>query len=118
MPIQAPRTFNVEGFIGRYLALCWLDASPLMLTRSRGFFNQNLLFNFAIFFFIQFNMTDDIESITEVIFETLLSLGFIAIILWLNQSMHAFVQVGSEVLFCQNVPALFLIPTMFWVTIA
>lgn len=101
---------------GQYLHLCWMSGSPLELPRSTRFFYQHLLFNFAAFFFIQFNMTDDIESVSEVIFETLLSLGFIASTLWLNKSSHAYIQVGSAILFCQNVLALFLIPIMFWVT--
>lgn len=106
------------GIIGQYLALCWLNASPLDLPRSTRFFQQHLLFNFALFFFIQFNMTDDIESISEVVFENSLSLGFIALTLYLNRSMHAFVQVGSAIFFCQNVMALFLVPVIFWVTVA
>ena len=104
--------------IGEYLALCWFDSSPLEMTRSTRFFKQNLLFHFVIVFFIQFNMTDDIESVTEVIFEIVLSLGFIGLILWFNDSMHAYVQVGSAVIFCQNVLALFLVPIMFWATVA
>ncbi len=106
------------GIIRQYLALCWFDASPLELDRSTQFLKFNLIFNFLIYFFIQFNMTDDIESITEVIFETLLSVGFIALTLWLNNTAYAFVQACSAVLFCQNVLALFLVPIMFWATVA
>ncbi|MGR8929587.1 MAG: hypothetical protein ACU836_03020 [Gammaproteobacteria bacterium] len=104
--------------IRQYLALCWLSASPLELPRSTVFFKNNLLFNFLIFFFIHFNMTDDVESISEVIIETLLNIGFIALTLWLNGNANTFLQVTSAILFSENVIALVLIPIMFWATVA
>ncbi len=102
----------------QYLNLCWFSVSPLELPRSTAFFKLNLLVSLALFFFIQFNMTDEIESISEVILETLLNLGFIALVLWLNKNMYAYIQVGTAILFCENVVALLLIPVMFWVTVA
>ena len=105
------------GIIRQYMALCWFAVSPLELPRSTRFFKYNLIFNFAIFFFIHFNMTDDIESATEVIFETLLNLGFIALTLWINRSIQSFIQVSSSVLFCENMVAIFLVPIMFWATV-
>lgn len=104
--------------IKQYLALCWFDVSPLELHRSIQFFKRNLIFSLVLFFFIQFNMTDEIESFTEVILETLLNLAFIAITLWLNRNMHTYIQVCTSVLFCENFVAVFLIPIMFWVTVA
>lgn len=106
------------GMINQYLALCWFSTSPLELPRSTRFFKINLIFNFLIFSFIHFNMTDDIESISEVVIETLLNLGFIALTLLLNRSMHAYIQVASSVLFCENMAAIFLIPVMLWATVA
>lgn len=104
--------------IKQYLALCWFDVSPLELPRSTQFFKYNLIFSLIVFFFIQFNMTDEIESITEVALETLLNLGFIALTLWLNRNMHAFLQVSSAILFCENIVAVLIIPIMFWATVA
>ncbi len=104
--------------IKQYCALCWFSASPLDLPRSSAFFRTNLIVSLVLFFFIQFNMTDEIESISEVILETLLNLGFIALTLWLNKNMHAYIQVGSAIMFCENVVAALLIPVMFWVTVA
>jgi len=106
------------NLIKQYLALCWFKVSPLDLPRSTHFFRANLAFNFLIYFFIHFNMTDEIESITEVIIETLLTLGFIAFTLALHRTMYAFTQVCSSVFFCENVIAVLLIPIMFWATIA
>ena len=104
--------------IKQYLALCWLDVSPLELPRSTRFFKNNLIFSLTIFFFIQFNMTDEIESFSEVILETLLNLGFIALTLILNRNMHSYIQVCSAILFCENMVAIFIIPIMFWATVA
>ncbi|MBS4052384.1 MAG: hypothetical protein KGZ69_14445 [Methylomonas sp.] len=104
--------------IKQYLALCWFDVSPLELPRSASFFKKNLIFNFLMFMFIHFNMTDDFESISEVFIETLLNLGFIALTLWLNRSMHTFIQVASAILFCENFTSLLILPIMFWATVA
>jgi hypothetical protein len=104
--------------IKQYLALCWFDVSPLELPRSTSFFKKNLIFNFLMFIFIHFNMTDDFESISEVFIETLLNLSFIALALWLNRSMHTYIQVASAILFCENFTSLFLLPTIFWATVA
>ncbi|OAI09981.1 hypothetical protein A1359_17365 [Methylomonas lenta] len=106
------------NLIKQYLALCWFKVSPLDLPRSTLFFRLNLVFNFFIYFFIHFNMTDEIESITEVIIETLLTLGFIAFTLALHRTMYTYIQVCSAVFFCENVIAVLLIPIMFWATIA
>ncbi len=104
--------------IRQYLPLCWLSVSPLDLPRSTRFFQQNIVFYFALAFFIQFNMSDDIEAIFEVFLETGLTLGFVATVLLLNRSIHCFLQIGSAVLFCQNVVALLMVPVVFWVTVA
>lgn len=101
-----------------YFPLCWLSVSPLELPRSTLFFKQNLFFYFVIAFFIQFNMSDDIEAVFEVILETVLTLGFIATFLMANRSFHAFIQVGSAVLFTQNIVSLMLIPVFFWASTA
>lgn len=106
------------SLIKQYIALCWFKASPLDLPRSTHFFKLNLFFNFFIYTFIHFNMTDDFESIIEVIIETLLTLGFIAFTLWLHRTMYTYIQACSAVLFCENVIAVLMIPIMFWATIA
>jgi len=106
------------GIVKQYLALCWFDSSPYELPKSIPFFKRNLIFNFLVFFFIHFNMTDELESVTEVFFETVLSLGFIALTLWLNDTLSGYVQVSSAILFSENLVSLFLVPIMFWVTVA
>ncbi|WKJ91616.1 hypothetical protein QZJ86_05635 [Methylomonas montana] len=104
--------------IRHYFPLCWLNVSVLDLPRSTRFFKHNAIFYFIAVFFIQFNMSDDIDSIFEVLLETGLTLAFIAVVLWLNRTSHAYVQVASAILFCENVVAIFLVPIVFWVTVA
>lgn len=105
-------------FIRHYLPLCWFNVSVLDLPRSVSFLKNNAIFYFVIVFFIEFNMVDDFDIIFEVLLETLLTLGFIALVLVLNGSMHRFVEIGSALLFCENVVALFLLPVVFWVTLS
>lgn len=104
--------------VKQYLALCWLKASPLDLPTSVAFFKRNLAVNFVVFFFIQFNMTDEIESISEVFFETALSLALIAVILLLNRNFDTYLQVMTSILFVENVAAVCITPIMFWATVA
>ncbi|WP_446810344.1 hypothetical protein ACH50O_01775 [Methylomonas sp. 2BW1-5-20] len=104
--------------IRHYFPLCWLNVSVLDLPKSTRFFKHNAIFYFIAVFFIQFNMSDDIDTIFEVLLETLLTLGFIALVLLLNRTFNIFIQVASAILFCENVVAIFLIPIVFWVTVA
>jgi hypothetical protein len=102
-----------------YLPLCWFKSEPLELTRSVIFFKYNIAFYFIVEFFLQANMTDDpLESFYEVIFETLLSVLFVGIMLFLNKSLYAFVQIATAMLFCSNVVSFFLIPVLVWLTIS
>ncbi|WFP51799.1 hypothetical protein PL263_07155 [Methylomonas sp. EFPC3] len=104
--------------IRQYFPLCWLNVSVLNLPASPRFFKHNLIFYFSIVFFVQFNMVDDIDSIFEVMLETLLTLAFIALVLLTNGTFGDFIRVSSAILFCENVVALFLAPILFWVTVA
>ncbi|MGZ5007658.1 MAG: hypothetical protein ACXWE9_07420 [Methylobacter sp.] len=103
----------------QYLPLCWLKNNPLELPRSVDFFKQNLLFYFVVEYFMQANMTDDpIESFTEVSVETVLTLIFIGIMLFLNRTLYAYVQVTTAIIFCANIIALFIVPVLIWLTIS
>ncbi|MDD1614121.1 MAG: hypothetical protein LUP98_05665 [Methylococcaceae bacterium] len=103
----------------QYLPLCWFRHNPLELTRSMSFFKQNLLFYFIIEYFMQANMTDDpFESFTEVTIQTLLTLMFIGLILRLNKTLYAYIQVTTAILVCANIVSLFVIPVLIWLTIS
>ena len=105
--------------IRQYLPLCWFKHNPLELTRSMSFFKQNLLFYFIIEYFMQANMTDDpFESFTEVTIQTLLTLMFIGLILRLNKTLYAYIQVTTAILVCANIVSLFVIPVLIWLTIS
>ncbi|MGR9085968.1 MAG: hypothetical protein ACU841_02715 [Gammaproteobacteria bacterium] len=105
--------------IRQYLPLCWFQHNPLELTRSTGFFRQNLIFYFLVEYFMQANMTDDpIESLYEVGFETLLTLLFIGILLFFNKTLYAYVQVATSLILCANVVSLFIVPVLIWLTVS
>jgi len=102
----------------QYLPLCWLKHNPLELTRSINFFKQNLLFYFIVEYFMQANMTDDpFESFVEVTIQTLLTLIFIGVILRLNKTLYAYIQVTTAFLVCANIVAIFVIPVLIWLTV-
>lgn len=104
--------------IKNYLPLCWFNANPLELTRSVGFFKQNLWVYFVVEFFLQANMTDDpFESFVEVGLETVLTLLLVFILLYLNNNLYAFVQVATSILFCSNAVAFVVLPALVWMTI-
>lgn len=105
--------------IRQYLPICWFRHNPLELTRSPGFFKQNLLFYFLVQYFLQANMTDDpVESFYEVILETGLTLLFIGLAMFLNKTLYGFVQVTTAMMLCANVVAVFIIPVMIWATVS
>ena len=82
------------------------------------FFKQNLSFYYIVEYFMQANMTDDpFESFTEVSIETLLTFMFIGLVLYLNKTFYAFIQVTTAILVCANVVSLFVIPVLIWLTI-
>lgn len=103
----------------QYLPLCWFKHNPLELTRSVGFFRQNLIFHFVVYYFMQANMTDDpLESLYEVGFETLLTLLFVGIMLFLNKTLYAFVQVSTAIWLSANIISLFIVPVIIWLTVS
>ncbi len=100
-----------------FLPLCWLKTNPLDLPKASLFLKQNLMFYFVVELFIQANMIDPSEAVFEVIIETALTLAFVAVILFLNKTMHLYVQIATAVLFCENVIAFFGVPVVVWLTV-
>jgi len=67
---------------------------------------------------MQANMTDDpVESFYEVGIQTMLTLIFIAIMLLLNKTLYAYVQVATAVVICSNIAAISSVPALVWLTI-
>ena len=98
----------------QYLPLCWFAENPLDLPASISFFKQNLFFYFGLELFTQINMIDAHEALLEVTIETSLTLLFVAIVLLLNKSFHAYIPIATAVLFTENIVAVFGLPTMIW----
>jgi hypothetical protein len=105
--------------IREYLALCWLNNDPLELPRSVGFFKKSLLIYFVIGYLLQANMIDDpIESLYEISLQTVLMLAFIGIMLFLNKTLYAYIQVTTAFMFSANLISAFVIPVMVWLTVS
>lgn len=100
-----------------YLPLCWLKTNPVDLLRSVPFLKWNLGFYFVLELFIQANMINPNEAFFEVIIETGFTLGFVALILFVNRNIHLYVQIITAVLFCENIVAIFGIPIVVWLTV-
>ena len=101
-----------------YLPLIWLKCNPLDLPKSVKFFKQNFWFYFIVELFIQANMIDPSEAFFEVVVETILTFGFVWLILFLNKTLHLYVPIITAVLFCENVVAFFGVPVIIWLTVS
>jgi hypothetical protein len=102
-----------------FLPLCWLRNNPLDLPKSMAFFRQNLLFSFVIEYLMQANMTDDpIEAFFEVGIETVLTLLFVGVLLFINKTLSVYLQVTTAILFCANIISVAIVPVMVWLTVS
>jgi hypothetical protein len=105
--------------IREYLALCWLNNDPLELPRSVGLFRKSLLIYFVIGYLLQANMIDDpFESLYEISLQTVLMLAFIGVMLFLNKTLYAYIQVTTAFMFSANLISAFVIPVMVWLTVS
>jgi hypothetical protein len=66
---------------------------------------------------MQANMIPPWEAFWEVNLETIFTLGFIALIMSLNRNLNAYLQVATAFLVCENVIAIFALPTLMWLTV-
>jgi hypothetical protein len=104
--------------VKRYLRLCWLDTNPLDFVESTDFLKINVVFFAVVQYFLQTNMTDDpFESFFEVAFELLLTFAFVAVMLFFDKMLDAFIQLTTAILFCTNVLSVFFVPIMVWLTV-
>jgi hypothetical protein len=102
-----------------YLALCWLSSDPLELPRSVSLFKKNLTLYFIIGYLLQANMIDDpIESFYEIVIQTLSMLAFIGILLYLNKTLYAYIQITTAFMFSANIISVFVVPVMVWLTVS
>lgn len=101
-----------------YLAVCWLNSDPLELPRSESLFRKSLLIYFIVGYLLQANMIDDpFESLYEISFQIILMLSFISLMLALNNTLYAFIQVCTAFIFSANIVSIFIIPIMVWLTV-
>ncbi len=63
-------------------------------------------------------MTDDpVEAFFEVGIETVLTLMFIGLVLFLNKTLYVYIQITTAVLFSANVISVAIVPVMVWLTV-
>ncbi|PKM13769.1 MAG: hypothetical protein CVV13_00855 [Gammaproteobacteria bacterium HGW-Gammaproteobacteria-3] len=103
-------------YLKHYVPLCWFKNNPLELPRSVGFFQKNLYFYILVELFIQMNITDPLEATIEVALETLLTLLFVAALLFSKKALVGFIPAATSFLVCENVVAAFVLPVMIWLT--
>lgn len=104
--------------VKRYLHLCWFDTNPLDFVESKDFLKINVVFFAVVQYFLQTNMTDDpFESFLEVAFELLLNFAFVAVMLFFDKMIDAYIQIVTAILFCTNVLSIFFVPVMVWLTV-
>ena len=104
--------------VKRYLRLCWFDTNPLDFVESKDFLKINVVFFAVVQYFLQTNMTDDpFESFLEVAFELLLTFAFVAVMLFFDKMIDAYIQLVTAILFCTNVLSIFFVPVMVWLTV-
>jgi hypothetical protein len=102
-----------------YLAVCWLNNDPLELPRSEWLFKNSLLVYFVVGYLLQTNMIDDpFESFYEISLQIIFMLLFIGVMLALNKSLYAYVQVATAFIFSANLVSLFVVPVMVWLTVS
>lgn len=101
-----------------YLPLSWFNVNPVDLPNSSVFLKQNLIFYFIVELFIQANMIDPTEAFVEVVIETSFTLGFVWLILALNNTSHLYIKIITAVLFCENIVAFFGVPIVIWLTVS
>jgi hypothetical protein len=101
-----------------YFALCWLSNDPLELPRSTNLFKSSLLIYFVVGYLLQTNMIDDpFESFYEISLQILFMLTFIGIMLFLNKTLYAYVQITTAFIFTANIISAFVVPVMVWLTV-
>lgn len=111
------QNLSIWDSISEYFPLCFWRHDPLELHPSATFFKYNLIVYYFVELFMQANMIDPWEAFWEVNIETLFTLGFIALMLVLNNNFNRYLQVATAVLICENMIAVFAVPVMIWLTV-
>lgn len=102
-----------------YFALCWLNNDPLELPRSIGLFKKSLFIYFVVGYLLQANMIDDpFEAFYEISLQIIFMLLFLAIMLYLNKTLYAYIQITTAFLFSANLISIFGVPVMVWLTVS
>ena len=101
----------------QYAPLVLLKGDPLELPSSINFFKYNLIVYYCAELFMQANMIDPWEAFQEVTIETILTLAFVALMMFLNRNLEYYLPIATAFLICENIIAIAGMPVMVWLTV-
>jgi hypothetical protein len=104
--------------LNQYLSLCWFRNTLDDLPDSPKLFRYSLIFYVVVGISIQSNVTDPLEAVLDVLLETILTLVFIATVLFFVKSVNLFKIVTTAFLICTNFIYVLGTPVMVWVTVS
>lgn len=97
-----------------YLQLCWLSGFPEDLPTNRKFLWINLIAYFLMGLFIQSNISDPVEAFIQIIIEVVITLLFMAALLFRDGSVYNFERFLTAILVCENFVYALGLPILFW----
>jgi hypothetical protein len=97
-----------------YMQLCWLKGYPDDLPTDRKFLWTNLGLYFLLGLFIQTNISGPIEAFMQIIVEIVVTILFMAALLYKDGSTYNFERFLTAILVCENFVYIFALPLAFW----
>jgi len=98
-----------------YIQLCWFSGDPHDLPIDRKFLWINVGLYLLFGLFIQANISDPIEAFFQVILEIVITLIFMAIIVYKKEEgFYNFERFLTAILVCENFIYVLGIPLAFW----
>lgn len=97
-----------------YIQLCWLSGYPDDLPIDRKFMWINLAIYLVLGIFIQANISDPVEAFIQILIEVVITLVFIAVLLFKDGSAYNFERFLTAILVCENFVYALALPLAFW----
>ena len=97
-----------------YLQLCRLRGYPEDLPTDRKFLWINLGVYLLLGLFIQSNISDPIEAFIQILIEVVITLLFMAVLLFKDGSSYNFERFLTAILVCENFVYILGLPILFW----
>ena len=98
-----------------YIQLCWFSGEPHDLPTNRKFLWINIGLYLLFGLFIQANISDPIEAFLQVFLEILITLAFMAAIVFKqDEGFYNFERFLTAILVCENFIYILGLPLAFW----